>query len=157
MRKLLSILVLSAIFTITLSARTYSWTGMKKPVDGDSVGTTSADTVIINLDNTYRNYFVNSYSSFEKGNLKVWGKVMYKAVSSAGTPALNIVMDFSPDSTNWVEAFTYEDSIKTETWVTDTLPTAIQFYKYARIIGTGVSSSNNADTAWWFWFIFRKR
>ena len=127
-----------------------------KPVDGDSVGGTTADTVIINLD-TYKNYLPYYPDAGITGDLKANARLMYKAVSTAGTPALKIAVDFSPDSTNWVEAFTYEDSIKTETWNVDTLPTAVKWYKYMRFIATGVSTSNNTDTAWWLWLAIKKR
>ena len=128
MRKLIIGLMVAGLI---LSAKSY--VGYTALATSDSVGTTEADTIIVNF-NTYRAKVAEYKYQGAVGDLKAYSLLTYKFVSTAGTPAIKFVLDLSPDSTNWVESITYQDSLKTETWNTDTLPTNVKFYKYGRFI-----------------------
>lgn len=141
MKKLLVIFIAITLTPFILEGSSKVYTGAVTFESSDSIGGTEADTLTINLD-TYRSY-VNDVDLLGSTRL------LYKFASAAGTPAIEMVFELSTDSTNWVYSYTMQDSLKTETWNVDTFPTNVKYFKYGRFIWTGVSSSNNTDTAIW--------
>jgi len=138
MKKLIIILI-AFVMAVPLMARA-PYAGATVLATSDSVGTTAAETLAINLD-TYRGYTNDA-------DLVNNTRIYYKFVSTAGTPSMSMVLQLSIDNSNWVYSYALQDSLKTEDWVVDTFPTNANFFKYGRIIWTGITG-NNADVAIW--------
>ena len=125
-----------------------SYAGYATLADSVGLNATAAETISINLD-SYR-------PSVLDGNLQDNSLLAYKCWSSAGNVVVNIVLELSPDNSNWIKSVTLQDSIKTEGWNTDTLPTDVIYYKYGRVRFTGLTG-NNADTRIWLKWLFKVR
>ena len=125
-----------------------SYTGYTTLADSVGLNATAAETISIALDD-YR-------ATVLGGNLQDNSLFAYKCWSSAGNVVVNIVLDLSPDNSTWIESYTLQDSIKTEGWNTDTLPTDVIYYKYGRVIFTGLTG-NNADTRIWLKWMLKVR
>jgi len=125
-----------------------SYFGNVNLATSDSIATTAADTTVVDLDTLLTKYIGS-------GGLTTYCKLAYKAFSTADAVKVKITWEPSMDGTTWLTASIIQDSLKTETWNVDTLPTNAAYFKYARIIATGLTG-NNADAAYWFSIAYQK-
>jgi len=148
MRKLVLFFMVVAICLFARTGTLASYFGSVDIASSDSVATTAADTTIVDLDTLLAQY-VGS------GDLKANCKLVYKAFSTAGAVKVKITWEPSIDGSTWLTASVIQDSLETETWKIDSLPTNASYFKWARIITVGLTG-NSADAAYWFSISYQK-
>lgn len=149
MRKLVFVFMLiGLLWASPLFGKQYSYRGAVDLLSQDSIASTAACTVEVDLDTLLTRHI-------QDGNLTTHCRMAYKGSSVAGDMEVDIQWEHSFDGTNWVNTSVVADSLIAETWQVDTLPTYSNFFKYARVVVTGITN-NNADTAFWLSIAFYK-